>query len=68
MGKSFGPQADHLSLHRDRHGASERNVGLAESGPIEVRIEAFTRVCAVDPHELDHRYHHQTPPDGGGGV
>ena len=54
MGKSFDPQADRLSLHRDRHGAPERNVGLAESGPIGVLIEASTRVFTVTPHELDH--------------
>ena len=54
MWQSVGPQADSLSLHRDRYGAPERNVGLAESGPIEVRIEASARVCAVDPHELGH--------------
>ena len=54
MGQSFGPQADSLILHRDRYGAPERNVGLAESGPIEVRIEASARVCAVAPRELDH--------------
>jgi hypothetical protein len=54
MRKSFGPQADSLSRHRDRHGAPERNVGLAESGPIGVRIEASARVCAAAPHELDH--------------
>ena len=52
--QSFGPQADSLIWHRDRHGAPERNVGLAESGPIGVRIEASTRVWAVDPRELDH--------------
>ena len=52
--QSIGPQADSLSLHRDRYGAPERNVGLAESGPIEVRIEASARVCAVAPRELDH--------------
>ena len=65
MGKSIGPQADSLSRHRDRYGAPERNVGLAESGPIGVRIEASTRVWAVAPRELDHVYHHQTPPGGG---
>ena len=54
MRQSFGPQADRLSLHRDRHGAPERNVGLAESGPIGVRIEASTRVWAVAARELDH--------------
>ena len=25
MGQSFGPQADSLSRHRDRYGATERN-------------------------------------------
>ena len=54
MVNSFGPQVDRLIRHRDRHGAPERNVGLAESGPIGVRIEASTRVWAVDPRELDH--------------
>ena len=54
MRQSFGPQADSLSRHRDRHGAPERNVGLAESGPIGVRIEASTRIFAVAPHGLDH--------------
>ena len=54
MGQSFGPHADSLSWHRDRYGAPERNFGLAESGPTGVRIEASARVCAVDPHELDH--------------
>ena len=54
MGQSFGPHDDSLSRHRDRYGAPERNVGLAESGPIGVRIEAYARVYAVAPHELDH--------------
>ena len=54
MGPSFGPQADSLSRHRYRHGAPERNIGLAESGPIGVRIEASARVYAVAPHDLDH--------------
>ena len=54
MWQSFGPQADSLSRHRDRYGAPERNFGLAESGPIGVRIEASARVCAVAPRELDH--------------
>ena len=54
MGQSISPQADSLSRHRDRYGAPERNVGLAESGPIGVRIEVSTRVWAVDPRELDH--------------
>jgi hypothetical protein len=54
MRQSIGPQADSLSLHRDRHGAPECNVGLAESGPIGVCIEASARVCVVDPRELDH--------------
>jgi hypothetical protein len=54
MGQSFGPQADSLIRPRDRYGAPERSVGLAESGPIGVRIEASARVCAVEPHELDH--------------
>ena len=54
MGQSFGPQADSLSRHRDRYGAPERNFGLAESGPIGVRIAASARVCAVAPHKLDH--------------
>ena len=54
MGQSIGPQADSLSRHRYRYRAPERNVGLAESGPIEVRIEASARVCAVEPHELGH--------------
>ena len=52
--QSIGPQADSLSLHRDRYGAPERNVGLAESGPIGVRIEASARVYAVAPRELGH--------------
>ena len=68
MIQSVGPQVDSLSLYRDRHSAQERNVGLAESGPIGVRIEASTRVYAVDSRGLDHLYHHQTPPDGGGDV
>ena len=68
LGQSFGPQADSLIRHRDRYSAPERNFGLAESSPIGVRIEASTRVCAVAPHELEHWYHDQTPPDGGGGV
>jgi hypothetical protein len=54
MFQSFGPQADSLSRHRDRYGAPERNVGLAESGSIGVRIDASARVCAVAPDELDH--------------
>ena len=54
MVQSIGPQADSLSRHRGRYGAPERNVGLAESGPIGVRIEASARVYAVAPHELDH--------------
>ena len=54
MGQSFGPQADSLSRHCDRYGAPERNFGLAESGPIGVRIAASARVCAVAPHKLDH--------------
>ena len=54
MGQSFGPQADSLSRHRDRYGAPERHFGLAEGGPIGVRIETSTRVCAVAPLELDH--------------
>ena len=54
MGLSLGPQADSLSRHRDRYRAPERNVGLAESGPIGVRIEASARVCAAAPHALDH--------------
>jgi hypothetical protein len=54
MGLSLGPQADSLSRHRDRYGAPERNFGVAESGPIGVRTEASTRVCAVAPHKLDH--------------
>ena len=54
MWQSFGPQADSLIRHRDRYRAPERNVGLAESGPIGVRIEASTRVWAVDPRKLDH--------------
>ena len=57
MGKSFDPQADRLSLHRDRHGAPECNVALVVRGKrpaIEVRTEASMRVCAVDPLELDH--------------
>ena len=54
MGQSISPQADSLSRHRDRYGAPERNVGLAESGPIGVRIEASARVCAVNPREIDH--------------
>ena len=54
MLQSFGPQDNSLSRHRDRYRAPERNVGLAESGPIEVRIEASARVCAVAPHELGH--------------
>ena len=42
MWQSVGPQADSLSLHRDRYGAPERNVGLAESGPIgTVRNRGF---------------------------
>ena len=68
MGQSFGPQADSLIRHRDRHGAPERNVGLAESGPIGVRIEASARVYAVAPRNLDDWYHHQTPRGGGEGV
>ena len=54
MGQSFSPQADSLSRHRDRYRAPERNVGLAESGPIGVRIEASARVYAVAPRELGH--------------
>ena len=54
MGQAFGLQADSLIRHRDRHGSPERNVGLAESGPIGVRIEGSARVCTVAPHELDH--------------
>ena len=68
MGQSFSPQADSLSRHRDRYRAPERNFGLTESSPIGVYIEASARVCAVAPHELDHLYHHLTPPGGGGGV
>jgi hypothetical protein len=65
MGPSFGPQADSLGRHRDRHGAPERNFRLAESGPIVLRIEASVRLCAGAPHELGHGYRHQTPHDGG---
>ena len=65
MWQPFGPQADSLSRHRDRHGAPERNVGLAERGPLGVRIEASTRVWAVAPRELDHGHHYQTPRGGG---
>jgi hypothetical protein len=54
MWQSIGPQYDSLIRHRDRYCAPERNVGLAESGPIGVRIEASARVCAVAPRELDH--------------
>ena len=54
MVQSIGPQADSLSRHRDRYGAPERNFGLAEGGPIGVRIETSTRACAVAPLELDH--------------
>ena len=54
MVQSIGPQADSLSRHRGRYGAPERKLRLAESGPIGVRIEASTRVCAADPRELDH--------------
>ena len=54
MRQSLDPQADSLDRYRDRYGAPERNFGLAESGPIGVRIEASTRVCAVAPRELDH--------------
>ena len=54
MWQSFGPQDDSLSRHRDHYGAPVRNVGLAESGPIGVRIEASARVYAVAPHELGH--------------
>ena len=44
MGQSPDRRTDDLSRHRDRYGAPERNVGLAESGPIGVRIEASVRV------------------------
>ena len=54
MLQSFDPQDDSLSRHRDRYRAPERNVGLAESSQIGVRIEASARVRAADPHELDH--------------
>ena len=54
MLQSFGPQDDSLSRHRDRYRAPERNVGLAESSQIGVRIEASTRVCAGVPHKLGH--------------
>jgi hypothetical protein len=53
-GQSFGPQADTLIRHRDRYGAPGRGVGLAESGPIGVRIEASVRGLAGAPHELGH--------------
>ena len=54
MGQSFGPQADSLSRHCGRYRAPERNFGLAESGPIGVRIEASVRGLAGAPHELGH--------------
>ena len=68
MVNSFGPHADSLIRHRDRYGAPERKLRLAESGPIGVRIKAYASGCSVVLHEFDHIYHQQTPHDGGGGV
>ena len=43
MAQPFGQHDDRLGRHRDRYRAPERNVGIAEIGPIGVRIEASVR-------------------------
>ena len=35
-------------------GLPERNLEMRGSGPIGVRIEASSRICAIVPHDFDH--------------